>query len=78
MNNFEKRKFLDYLDKLIPMTNIDNYSFEDVFDFMVEEFKIDKKVFPLDDDGDPLLETGHQRSNFAKILKKEIKILPKF
>ena len=44
MNNFEKRKFLDYLDKLLPMTNIDNYSFGDVFDFMVEEFKMNKKV----------------------------------
>ena len=75
MNNFEKRKFLDYLDKLLPMTNIDNYSFVDVFDFMVGEFKMDKKVFPLDEDGDPLLENSKQRDNFAKILKKEVKKL---
>ena len=25
MNNFEKRKFLDYLDKLLPETNLTNY-----------------------------------------------------
>lgn len=75
MNNFEKRKFLDYVDKLLPMTNIDNYSFGDVFDFMVGEFKMDKKVFPLDEDGDPLLETTRQRDNFSKVLKKEVKKL---
>lgn len=75
MNNFEKRKFLDYLDKLLPVTNIDNYSFGDVFDFMTEEFKMNKKVFPLDEDGDPILETSRQRDNFAKLLKKEVKKL---
>ncbi len=75
MNNFEKRKFLDYVDKLLPMTNVDNYSFGDVFDFMVGEFKMDKKVFPLDEDGDPLLETTRQRDNFSKVLKKEVKKL---
>ena len=55
MNNFEKRKFLDYLDKLLPMTDIDNYSFGDVFDIggqlyyrnknNLEELKIDKNCF---------------------------------
>ena len=47
MNNFEKRKFLDYLEKLLPVTDTNSYSFDGVFDFMLEEFKMDRKVFRL-------------------------------
>ena len=35
MNNFEKRKMLDYLIKLLPVTDTNDYSFDDVFDFPV-------------------------------------------
>ena len=38
MNNFEKRKFLDYLEKLLPVTDTNSYSFDTVFDFMINEF----------------------------------------
>lgn len=72
MNNFEKRKFLDYLEKLIPVTSTDAYSFDDVFDFFCEEFKVDRTPYPLDEDNCLEVDTGKKRENFAKILKKDI------
>lgn len=57
MNNFEKRKFLDYLEKLLPVTDTNSYSFDSVFDFMLEEFKMNRKVFPLDENGELDLES---------------------
>lgn len=75
MNNFEKRKFLDYLEKLLPVTDTNSYSFDGVFDFMLEEFKMDRKVFPLDEDGELDLESPKKRANFEKILRKEVKKL---
>ena len=74
MNNFEKRKFLDYLEKLLPVTDTNSYSFDGVFDFMLEEFKMDRKVFLLDEDGELDLESPKKRANFEKILRKEIKL----
>ena len=75
MNNFEKRKFLDYLDKLISVTDTNSYSFDCVFDFMIGEFKMNKKIFPLDEDGDLNLSSARKQDNFAKILRKEVKRL---
>ena len=75
MNNFEKRKFLDYLEKLLPVTDTNSYSFDGVFDFMLEEFKMDKKLFPLDEDRELDLESPKKRANFEKILRKEVKKL---
>lgn len=75
MNNFEKRKFLDYLDKLINVTDTNSYSFDCVFEFMLNEFKMNKKLFPLDEDGDLNLSSARKQDNFAKILRKEIKRL---
>ena len=40
MNNFEKRKFLDYLEKLLPVADTNSYSFGTVFDF----FMIDSEI----------------------------------
>ena len=75
MNNFEKRKFLDYLEKLLSVTDTSSYSFDSVFEFMLEEFKMDKKVFPLDKEGELDLDNWRKRERFAKILKKEVKRL---
>jgi SpoVK/Ycf46/Vps4 family AAA+-type ATPase len=75
MNNYEKRKFLDYLDKLLPVTDTNSYSFDGVFDFMLKEFKMDRKIFPFDEDGDLDLESNKKREQFAKILKKEVRRL---
>lgn len=46
MNNFEKRKMLDYLIKLLPVTDTNDYSFDDVFDFLCLEFNINRKPYP--------------------------------
>ena len=46
MNNFEKRLFLDYLSKLTNDLDIDNYNFDGVFDFFINEFKISRLKFP--------------------------------
>lgn len=76
MNNFEKRKFLDYLEKLMPVTDTNSYSFDIVFDFMVGEFKIDlKQTSCLDEDNDLDLETPKKREVFAKDMKKIVKQL---
>lgn len=76
MNNFEKRKFLDYLEKLLPVTDTNSYSFDTVFDFIVGEFKINtKQISCIDDDGDLELESVKQREIFAKEMRKIVKKL---
>ena len=83
MNNFEKRKFLDYLEKLLPVTDTNSYSFDTVFDFFITEFKIDPKIFTnVDEDGNLHLESKKARVNFAREFRKVVKklkqdILPK-
>jgi SpoVK/Ycf46/Vps4 family AAA+-type ATPase len=75
MNNYEKRKFLDYLDKLAFDTDFTEYCFDDVFDFILDEYKIDKKIFQFDKHGNLLLETQKQRQKFVKIFKNTIRDL---
>ena len=75
MNNFEKRKFLDYLEKLLPVTNTSGYSFDTVFDFMLDEFKMDKKVFMLDKDGGLDFDCYKKKDIFIRTLKKEVQKL---
>ena len=76
MNNFEKRKFLDYLEKLLPVTDTDSYSFDIVFGFMMNEFKISRKQFSvLDEDGDLALSKSKSQERFCKEMKKVIKKL---
>ena len=40
MNNFEKRMYLDYLEKLAPYMNLKGYEFDEVLDTFV---KVSKK-----------------------------------
>jgi SpoVK/Ycf46/Vps4 family AAA+-type ATPase len=75
MNNYEKRKFLDYLDKLIFSIDFNAYSFDDVFDFLVNEFKIDRKIFQFDEYDNLLLETKKQHQEFVKTLRRTIRDL---
>lgn len=70
MNNYEKRLFLNYLDKLINVIKFDYYSFDGVFSFFLKEFKINKNLFDFDEDGDLILEGHKQIVNFKKKLKK--------
>ena len=48
MNNYEKRLFLDYFDKLLYDIDFKDYNFDDVIDFFIKEFKIDRKIFQID------------------------------
>ena len=73
MNNFEKRKFLDYLEKLLPRTDLTHYEFDNVIDFLVKEFHISKNLLPRDEDGILLTDTRKERDNLKKLLKEIIK-----
>ena len=76
MNNFEKRKFLDYLEKLLPVTDTNSYTFDTVFDFMVGEFKLNlKQIDHVDEDGDLHLEKPKAKEAFAKQMKKIVRRL---
>ena len=75
MNNFEKRKFLDYLEKMLPATDVCSYSFDSVFAFILNEFKIDKSKFPLDEHEELVLKSKQEIENFIKTLRTDIKIL---
>lgn len=75
MDNYEKRKFLDYLDKLIFELNFSSFYFDEIMDFFLKEFKLDKAHFKLDKRGHILIETVKQRQNFIKSLRMVIKDL---
>ena len=76
MNNFEKRKMLDYLEKLLPVIDINDYKFDNFFEFIVKEFKINKKELSfIDKDGDLNIINSKQKVIFIKELKKNIKKL---
>ena len=75
MNNFEKRKFLDYLDKLLPVTSLTDYNFDGVFEFMLKEFKMNRKKYNFDESGCLDLDSRTKREEFIKIFKKDIKTL---
>ena len=71
MNNFEKRKILDYLIKLLPVTDTNDYSFDDVFDFLCLEFNINRKPYPIDNDNCLEVNTPKQQDHFAKLFMKD-------
>ena len=82
MNNFEKRKFLEYLDKLLPETDLKRYNFDNVFNFFVKEFHVNKKIFDYDARDNLLLNTREEIDNFTlvfrhKIIELKEKIKPK-
>ena len=68
MNNFEKRKMLDYLIKLLPVTDTNDYSFDDVFDFLCLEFNINRKPYPIDKDNCLEVNTPKQKEHLLKFL----------
>jgi len=70
MNNFEKRLFIDYSYKLINEFDFRSYNFGELMDFFCDEFKVPKKSFELDSDGDILLSNLKQRNDFKKTFKK--------
>ena len=72
MNNFEERKFLNYLEKLLPYTDTNDYNFDSVFDFFCDEFKVDRKPYPIDKDNCLNVDTRKKQERFAKLLKKDV------
>lgn len=78
MNNFEKRKFLDYLEKLLPVTNTNSYTFDTVFEFFTQEFNVNPQDFSdVDEDNNLQLDSKKSREKFAKEMKNIIKKLKK-
>jgi len=73
MNNYEQRLFLSYLDKLLPHIDLDCYTFnEQVFDFIIDEFKLDKNKFKLDKYGNPKTDTKKQKNEFISVMRKKL------
>jgi len=66
MNNYEKRLFLDYAEKLISGVDVSEYSFQRVFDFVISEFKADKSIFKYDKYGDVAVESKREKEKFVK------------
>lgn len=75
MNNFEKRLFIDYLEKLTPDLDLRSYNFDNMFDFFLQEFKVDKNNFGFDSDDVVLTETTRQQINLRKKLRAVLKKL---
>lgn len=70
MNSYEKRLFLNYFDKMINDIKFSYYSFDGVFDYFLDEFKIDRKNFDYNEDNELILENHKQIESFKKKLKK--------
>ncbi len=74
MDNYEKRLFLDYLSKLINEIDVRSYSFSEVFNFFLEEFKVNKKLFAFDSYGQLIVDKLKEKNEFKKnaqcIIKK--------
>lgn len=73
MNNYEKRLFVDYLDKLLPVLDIRSYGFDDILDFFLQEFKINRSLFKFDEDDVVLTETKQQQHDLTKRLRSVLK-----
>ncbi len=72
MDNFEKRYFLDYLDKLIDETDISDFRFDRVFDFFIEEFNVDYKLYKTNRHACLKVEKKAEQNNFLKVFQKNI------
>ena len=73
MNNFEKRMFAAYAEKLIYFTNVETHSFDEIFDFLIGEFKLNKKNYKYDRYKNLKVDTKAEKNEFIKTFLKEIK-----
>ncbi len=73
MNYYEKHLMIKYLDKLLPVLDLDCYNFGEVFDFLVEELKLNSKKFKTDRYGNLKVDTKPQEKEFISTMRKEIK-----
>ena len=72
MNNFERRKTLDYLEKLLCVTDLKNFNFVYIFNFLVKEFKINKKKYPLLNNGSPDTDSTKSCSILKWVLYQDV------
>jgi SpoVK/Ycf46/Vps4 family AAA+-type ATPase len=75
MNNYEKRKFLDYMYKLLPELDFCTYTFDDVFEFFVKEFRVDIKRFSTNEKGVLIFESSKSHKEFMATMKKVVREL---
>ncbi|MCR4880433.1 MAG: AAA family ATPase [bacterium] len=70
MNNYEKRMFLMYIDKLLCDIDYDNFAYNDIFEEFIKEFKVNSKLFNIDKKYNCLLvKTKQQRLEFSKTFR---------
>lgn len=69
MNNYEQRVFLNYLTKLIDDIDLDSYAFDNIFSFFLDEFKVDKTLFELNDRDELILDKASQFKQFKKTFR---------
>lgn len=63
MNNFEKRMYLNYLDKLVNCLSIKSFEFDEVLDTFINVFHIKRNFFKFDEDNVVLTETRAQQGS---------------
>lgn len=77
MNNYEQRVFLNYLTKLIDDIDLDSYAFDNVFSFFLDEFKVDKTLFELNDRDELILDKASQFKQFKKTFRRVLNDIQK-
>lgn len=77
MNNYEQRVFLNYLTKLIDDIDLDSYAFDNIFSFFLDEFKVDKTLFELNDRDELILDKASQFKQFKKTFRRVLNDIQK-
>ena len=70
MNNYEKRLFLNYFDRLINEIKFTHFAFDYVFDFFLKEFKLNRNNFNYDEYNTLVFDAPKDRVIFIRNLKK--------
>lgn len=73
MNSYEKHLFIKYLEKLLPVVDLDCYNFGQMFDVILEEFNLDRNKFKFDKYGNIKTDTPKQEKEFIAVLKRELR-----
>lgn len=77
MNNFEKRLFLDYFSKLINEIDTRSYNFDELMEYFLSEFKVNRNRFEVEQKNVFIDKTNgyNGREKFKAELKKTLKEL---
>ena len=74
MNNFEKRMFLDYLEALANLLDLETYDFDDTLESFIYHFHIKRTTFNFNKEGVVTIETKAQKAELVKQLKKAVAV----